>query len=175
MIVLIRHLLAIAALPFVVAVLVPIWVARRNGVAFTLGSTAPQLLAQIAGVGLLLVGLTLFASSLRRFADDGEGTLAPWDPPRALVISGPYRYVRNPMISGVLFALFGEALILASRSHLSWALTFLVVNLIYIPLLEEPQLRRRFGASYTEYCRHVHRLVPRVRQWTPGMSKKVGT
>lgn len=56
---------------------------------------------------------------------------------------------------------------LGSRPHLSWALTFLVVNLIYIPLLEEPQLKQRFGASYTEYARHVHRMLPRLRPWTP--------
>jgi protein-S-isoprenylcysteine O-methyltransferase Ste14 len=128
-------------------------------------------LAQVAGLCLVLIGLLLFVSSLRRFAGDGKGTLAPWDPPRQLVISGPYRYVRNPMISGVLFVLFGEALLLLSRAHLSWALTFLVVNVIYIPLLEEPQLRRRFGASYDDYRDHVPRLLPRVRPWTPSSSR----
>ena len=171
MILLVRHLFAIAALPFVVAVMVPIWIARRNDVALAFRTSVPELLAQIAGVGLLIIGLVLFASSLRRFAGDGKGTLAPWDPPRRLVISGPYRYVRNPMISGVLFVLFGEALILVSRPHLSWALTFLVINLIYIPLLEEPQLKQRFGDAYTEYCKHVHRLVPRCRPWTASDSR----
>jgi protein-S-isoprenylcysteine O-methyltransferase Ste14 len=167
---LVRHLLAIAALPFVVAVAVPIWIARRNGVTAAVRQTLAQGLEQFAGLCLLLVGLALFVSSLRRFADDGKGTLAPWDPPRQLVINGPYRYVRNPMISGVLFVLFGEALILLSRPHLSWALTFLVINVIYIPLLEEPQLRSRFGASYAEYCDHVPRLIPRLRPWTPAGS-----
>lgn len=167
MIILIRHLLAILTLPFVVAIVVPIWLARRNGVALALGTTTPSLLAQAGGLGLLAIGLALFVSSLRRFASDGKGTLAPWDPPRKLVISGPYRYVRNPMISGVLFILFGEALVLLSRPHLSWALTFLLVNAIYIPLLEEPQLRGRFGAAYAEYCNHVPRLLPRFRPWTP--------
>jgi protein-S-isoprenylcysteine O-methyltransferase Ste14 len=167
MIVLIRHLVAIAALPFVAAVLIPMWLARRNNVSLTLGSTAPHMAAQVVGLVLLPIGLALFVSSLRRFANDGKGTLAPWDPPRQLVVSGPYRYVRNPMISGVLFVLFGEALILVSASHLTWALTFLVVNGVYIPLLEEPQLERRFGASYAEYCSHVPRLVPRLRPWTP--------
>jgi protein-S-isoprenylcysteine O-methyltransferase Ste14 len=84
---------------------------------------------------LLGVGLVLFAASLRRFAAEGEGTLAPWDPPRKLVISGPYRYVRNPMISGLIFVLFGEALLLLSSPHAEWAAAFLVVNLIHIPLL----------------------------------------
>ena len=114
---------------------------------------------------MLAIGLALFVASLRRFANDGQGTLAPWDPPRRLVVSGPYRYVRNPMISGVLFVLFGEAALLLSPQHLSWAFTFLIINLVYIPLLEEPQLRRRFGTSYVEYCQHVPRLVPRLRPW----------
>ena len=89
------------------------------------------------------------------------------DPPRELVVRGPYRYVRNPMISGVVFVLFGEALLLLARPHLEWAILFLLINCVYIPLLEEPQLERRFGAAYTEYRRHVRRLIPRLRPWTP--------
>lgn len=164
---LVRHLLSIAALPFVVAVVIPTWLARSDGVSIALGRGATQLLVQAVGVGLVIVGLILFASSLRRFATEGDGTLAPWDPPRRLVVHGPYRYVRNPMISGVLFVLFGEAAILRSPSHLIWALTFLGLNAVYIPLLEEPQLERRFGKPYVEYCRHVPRLLPRLRPWEP--------
>lgn len=166
MLLVLRHLLAIAALPFVVTVLVPMWLARRNGVALKLGTTMPQLLLQIAGALLLLVGLALFAASLQRFVRDGRGTLAPWDPPSRLVLGGPYRYVRNPMISGVIFVLFGEGLVLVSVPHLEWALAFLAINCIYLPLLEEPQLRQRFGDSYVEYCKHVPRFIPRLRPWS---------
>jgi protein-S-isoprenylcysteine O-methyltransferase Ste14 len=165
---LLRHLLAIAALPFVVAVLIPLWLARGGGAQLAAAHAAPRLLAQLGGVCLALIGLVLFVSSLRRFAGDGKGTLAPWDPPRRLVVTGPYRYVRNPMISGVLFVLFGEALILLSRPHLTWAVTFLLINAVYIPLFEETQLRARFGASYDEYCDHVPRLFPRFRPWARG-------
>jgi len=164
---LIRHLLSIAALPFVVTVAVPIWLMRTNNIALMLGTTGSRILAQAAGLLLLAFGLFLFTSSLRRFATEGEGTLAPWDPPRRLVARGPYRYVRNPMISGVLFVLFGEALILVSQPHLMWALIFLGMNIVVIPLVEEPGLRRRFGASYVEYCRHVPRLIPRLHPWEP--------
>jgi protein-S-isoprenylcysteine O-methyltransferase Ste14 len=150
--------------------LIPIWIARTNGVRLALGATTTLLSAQIAGLCLLLVGLWLFVSSLRRFASDGKGTLAPWDPPRKLVIYGPYRYVRNPMISGVVFVLFGEALMLLSGPHVQWALIFLLINFIYIPLLEEQQLKARFGEAYVEYCRHVPRLLPRLRPWTPTAS-----
>ena len=71
------------------------------------------------------------------------------------------------MISGVLFVLIGEALLLRSWAHGQWALLFLVINLVYIPLSEEPQLEARFGASYAEYRRHVRRLLPRLRPWDP--------
>ena len=59
----------------------------------------------------------------------------------------------------------GEALVLLSQPHLMWALLFFVVNALYIPLLEEPLLERRFGAAYVEYRRHVPRLIPRLRPW----------
>ena len=163
-----RHLLSIAILPFMVTVVIPRWIALRWGVAATLGSDPPALLAELAGLVLLAIGLALFAASLRRFAGEGEGTLAPWDPPRRLVVRGPYRYVRNPMISGVVFVLFGEACVLRSLPHLVWAGFFLALNLVYIPLVEEPQLARRFGDAYREYCRHVPRVVPRLRPWTQG-------
>lgn len=72
------------------------------------------------------------------------------------------------MISGVVMVLFGEAVVLLSRPHFAWALIFLGVNAVYIPLLEEPFLALRFGDAYREYCRHVPRLLPRRRPWEPG-------
>ena len=167
MLLLMRHLFAIAALPFVVTVVVPLWLARRNDVRLVVAGGAMHAALQVAGVALLLVGVALFASSLRRFAVDGRGTLAPWDPPRRLVVRGPYRYVRNPMISGVAFVLFGEALVLGSVPHLWWAAIFFAINAGYIPLLEEPMLAARFPESYDEYKRNVPRLLPRLRPWNP--------
>ena len=165
-----RHLLSFAILPFTMAVLVPVWIARRYGVTPAPGQSAGELAIQLTGLAVLVAGLLLFASSLRRFATEGEGTLAPWDPPRRLVVRGPYRFVRNPMISGVIFVLCGEALILLSPQHGQWAATFLVINLIYIPLLEEPMMEARFGEDYREYCRHVGRILPRLRGWQPSRS-----
>jgi protein-S-isoprenylcysteine O-methyltransferase Ste14 len=160
-----RHVVAIGVLPFTMAVLVPLWLARRNDTLLAPGTTVGAMVAQVAGVGLLLAGCSLFVASLRRFAGEGRGTLAPWDPPRALVLEGPYRHVRNPMISGVVLVLFGEGLLLLSRPHLVWALMFLGINALYIPLFEEPQLEARFGEAYREYCRHVPRIIPRLRPW----------
>ncbi len=162
-----RHLLAILVLPFTVTILVPRWIARRYDTGARIGTDWLEISIQLAAGACRAVGLVLFASSLRRFAVHGKGTLAPWDPPRQLVIVGPYRFVRNPMISGVLFILFGEALILLSWPHLQWAVTFLAINAIYIPLFEEPQLEERFGESYRDYKRHVGRVIPRFTPWSP--------
>jgi protein-S-isoprenylcysteine O-methyltransferase Ste14 len=161
-----RHVLAIAMLPFVVAVLVPLWIARRYGIAPAAEMSAASVGLSVVALGILGVGLALFVTSLRRFDVEGQGTLAPWDPPRRIVVRGPYRHVRNPMISGVIFVLFGEALFLQSWPHAVWAAAFLAINVVYIPLVEEPQLRRRFGDAYADYCRRVPRFVPRLRPWT---------
>lgn len=162
---LLRHLVAVAALPFVMTVVIPVWLARRDHIGLSPGATLPLILVQIVGLFLIVIGIVLFASTVRRFATEGKGTLAPWDPPRKLVVHGPYRYVRNPMISGVLTIILGEALVLLSASHFWWFLTFFAINAVYIPLFEEPMLQGRFGDSYTEYRRHVPRLIPRLPPW----------
>ncbi len=164
----IRHLLAIAVLPFSVTVLIPVWLARRSDIPLAVASDAREIAGQALGVVLLGLGLLLFGATFRKFDRDGQGTLAPWDPPRRLVVGGPYAYVRNPMISGVVMVLFGEALVLLSRPHFEWALLFFAINAVSIPLIEEPMLRERFREEYREYCRHVPRLLPRLRPWRPG-------
>ena len=160
-----RHVLAIVALPVTVTALVPVWIARSRGVGLVAPASTSEVLLWLAGGGCLGVGLALFLVSLQWFATVGHGTLAPWDPPRRLVVEGPYRSVRNPMISGVLFVVFGEALALRSVPHAVWAATFLAINLVYIPLLEEPGLERRFGEAYRRYRQHVPRFLPQRRPW----------
>src|SRR5262245_42228724 len=109
-----RQLLSVAILPFTITVVIPAWIARSYDIGLRVGGTPAHVAVQILGLGVLAVGVALFAASLRQFAVRGKGTLAPWDPPTHLVIEGPYRFVRNPMISGVVFILVGEALILLS-------------------------------------------------------------
>jgi protein-S-isoprenylcysteine O-methyltransferase Ste14 len=165
MVMAIRQLVSIILLPGTVAVVIPIWIARRNGVTFT-SPADPAGVAMVAlGIALLVVGLALFSASLYCFWTRGRGTLAPWDPPRRLVVEGPYRFVRNPMITGVLFVLFGEACVLRSRPHAEWALLFLAINVVYFPLVEEPMLASKFGEPYTRYTRAVGRFLPRLRPW----------
>jgi protein-S-isoprenylcysteine O-methyltransferase Ste14 len=111
---------------------------------------------------VFLAGFALFAWCVALFARVGRGTLAPWDPTRALVAVGPYRYVRNPMITGVATMLAGEALFWRSGAVAVWAAAFVVINHLYFILSEEPGLERRFGEPYREYRRTVPRWIPRL-------------
>jgi len=99
------------------------------------------------------------------FTKYGEGTPAPWDPPRKLVIIGPYRYVRNPMITGVLLVLLAEALLFGSWLIAGWMLLFLLGNVIYFPFVEEKGLEKRFGDEYLKYKARVPRWIPRLTPW----------
>jgi protein-S-isoprenylcysteine O-methyltransferase Ste14 len=78
-------------------------------------------------------------------------------------VQGPYRHVRNPMITGVALILGGEALFFQSLALAILLAVFVGVNAIYFPLVEEPGLSRRFGAEYDDYRRRVPRWVPRLR------------
>jgi protein-S-isoprenylcysteine O-methyltransferase Ste14 len=156
-----RHVLSVLILPATVVVLILVWIAREWHMQTAWPRSSADWVAVLAGVLALAIGLTLFVASLLHLAREGRGTLAPWDPPRRLVVRGPYRYVRNPMISGVIFLLTGAALCLRSLPHALWASVFVALNLIVIPLLEEPELEQRFGEDYRAYCRVVPRFVPR--------------
>jgi protein-S-isoprenylcysteine O-methyltransferase Ste14 len=120
-----------------------------------------------AGLALLAAGLTLMFRTVSLFATVGRGTLAPWDPPTRLVVRGPYRYLRHPMISGVLCVLLGEATLLGVPALYIWFACVAVINAIYLPLIEEPSLMQRFGADYETYRANVPRWVPRRRPWEP--------
>ena len=121
--------------------------------------------SRIAGILLVLAGLWLLTGTIRLFATVGKGTLAPWDPTQKLVVAGPYRYVRNPMITGVLTILLGQAFVMGSVALASLALFFLAVNHVYFILSEEPGLVRRFGEDYRRYAQHVPRWLPRLGPW----------
>jgi len=152
-----RHLLAIGLLPGVVAGLVP---------ALLVDGLASWPLVVLGGL-IAALGLALIVQTVALFATVGKGTLAPWDPTARLVVRGPYRRVRNPMISGVLCVLLGEALLFGSAAVLAWFALVFAVNAIYFPLVEEPGLRRRFGADYEAYRAAVPRWLPRLRPWQP--------
>ena len=113
------------------------------------------------GAALIVAGLGLWVWTVRLFARVGEGTLAPWDPTRHLVVEGPYRHVRNPMITAVLAVLLGEAALFGSTALLIWCGAFFVANPAWFVLYEEPGLERRFGDEYRRYRSAVPRWLPR--------------
>jgi protein-S-isoprenylcysteine O-methyltransferase Ste14 len=119
--------------------------------------------AQIAGAGLVLAGGALAVWCIFAFAFIGKGTPAPFDPPRRLVVRGPYRLVRNPMYIGAGIALLGAALFYRSWSLLGYAAMFGLAAHLLVITHEEPTLSRLFGADYDEYRRTVGRWIPKKK------------
>jgi protein-S-isoprenylcysteine O-methyltransferase Ste14 len=126
------------------------------------GITQPEFVGapQFGGmlVGAIGAGLALWC--LVTFAFIGKGTPAPFDPPRRLVIRGPYRFVRNPMYIGAGLGLAGAAIFYQSMSFAIYAGLFLLTAHLFVVFYEEPTLRRMFGSEYEAYC-------ARVRRWRP--------
>ncbi|MCW5876866.1 MAG: isoprenylcysteine carboxylmethyltransferase family protein [Anaerolineales bacterium] len=155
-----RPLFAILVLPGTVLGLVPYWLLRSFGSQ----STAWDGALQLAGALLLIAGLSLLGWCIYLFARVGRGTLAPWDPTQALVAAGPYGYTRNPMITGVLLTLCGEALFFRSAAIGVFAVAFFVVNHLFFIYVEEPGLEKRFGQSYRDYKARVPRWLPKLQR-----------
>jgi len=162
-----RAIRSAIALPLVLLTIVPaiiLWSTKS----FQPGWGYPDWRAYALGaLGLLVLGLglVLLGATIRLFANVGEGTLAPWDPPQKLVVVGPYRYVRNPMHSGAFMALYGEGLLFGSMPLLVFVTVVFVFHWAYIPLMEERWLTNKFGEEYRLYKRNVPRWIPRVTPW----------
>jgi Putative protein-S-isoprenylcysteine methyltransferase len=120
------------------------------------------------GTFLIVLGLGFVIYTNQAFFRIGKGTLAPWDPPKKLVVAGAYRYVRNPMISGILMIVLGETLIFASIELFALFILFFIVNHVYFVYSEEPGLVKRFGDDYILYKKNVPRWVPRLKPWKMG-------
>jgi protein-S-isoprenylcysteine O-methyltransferase Ste14 len=128
------------------------------------GLVRPSVIAipQVAGMVLGAVGAAIALWCIFTFAAIGKGTPMPLDPPRRLVIRGPYRFVRNPMYIGGGLALASAALFYGSWPLLVYAGLFFLATHLFILSYEEPTLRRTFGPDYEAYCRQVHRWWPRL-------------
>ena len=164
-----RQARAIGVLPGTVTLLVP-------GLILILGdgpdigwgfAGAAAALPVLLGVTIYAAGFSIWLWTVRLLARIGKGTLAPWDPTSRLVVAGPYRYVRNPMITAVITALLGEAALFGSPDIAIWAGIFFVFNYLGFLVYEEPGLVRRFGDAYREYKRNVPRWIPRRSPWQP--------
>ena len=163
-----RLVIAIIVLPGTALVFVPaiiLTLAENSGVAYQF-TTPDQIFFWLAllpaGVGL---GLAVWTVGL--FMKFGNGTPAPWDPPKKLVIRGPYRHVRNPMITGALLILLAEALLFQSWPLSVWMAVFFIGNTVYFRFIEEKGLEKRFGDDYRKYKARVPRWIPRLQPWNP--------
>jgi protein-S-isoprenylcysteine O-methyltransferase Ste14 len=156
MFVLIRTLTYASLFIALVLVFVPAQVLTWSGITRPAEIGAPQ----VVGVLVALVGAVLALSCVFTFAGVGRGTPAPFDPPRRLVVQGPYRFVRNPMYVGATVALGGAALFYESPALLAYTGLFLVIAHWFVIWYEEPHLRRTFGEEYRAYCSRVPRWWP---------------
>ena len=160
---------AVLVLPGTVLVFVPgalLWLVAESGaVHIPAGPSQPTFWFALV---LAMSGFALAAWTTRLFVTTGRGTPAPWAPPERLVVRGPYRHVRNPMITGVLLMLGAESLFFGSWHLAGWMLVFFAGNALYFPLVEERALERRFGDDYRIYKANVPRWIPRPRPWDAG-------
>jgi protein-S-isoprenylcysteine O-methyltransferase Ste14 len=141
-----------------VLVYVPAGLLSRSGI------VGPAVIGaqQIAGMVIAAVGAAIVLWCILTFSFIGKGTPAPFDPPRKLVIRGPYRFVRNPMYIGAGLALAGASLFYESLALLAYAGVFFLVTHLFVLWYEEPVLSRTFGEEYKAYRSRVRRWWPRV-------------
>jgi protein-S-isoprenylcysteine O-methyltransferase Ste14 len=147
--------------PGVVAGLAPWWISdwRMQPPFFGLA------LFRVLGVALMAVGTPLVLDSFARFALEGLGTPAPVLPTEHLVVTGLYRYVRNPMYVGVLWIILGQGLLLSNARVLGYGVVVWLAFHLFVIAYEEPTLRRTFGDQYERFCANVPRWIPRLRPW----------
>jgi len=126
---------------------------------------------RVIGVILILVTLPVLLDSFARFAIHGLGTPAPFFPTRHLVVSGLFRYVRNPMYVAVSSLIVGQGLLFGSVGVLAYGIAVWLGFTLFVLVYEEPTLRKTFGAEYEEFCANVPRWIPRLKPWQGSAAK----
>jgi protein-S-isoprenylcysteine O-methyltransferase Ste14 len=147
--------------PGFVAGLVPWWISHWRIQAPFFGVAA----IRVAGGILLTLGAIGLLDSFARFAVQGLGTPAPVAPPQHLVVTGLYRFVRNPMYVSVTSAILGQAMIFGNVRLLEYGASVWLAFHMFVLVFEEPSLRRTFGTEYEAFCAAVPRWIPRVTPW----------
>lgn len=150
--------------PGILLVYLPLWITR-----FWIPAGEP-LGQKFLAAFLIIMGVLPTLESVRRFIYVGQGTLVPVSPPEHLVVSGFYRYVRNPMYVGVMMTLAGEAILFRNRGIVVEAVLAWIGASVFILLHEEPSLTRRYRDEYLLYKQHVPRWLPRLTPWSQPQS-----
>jgi protein-S-isoprenylcysteine O-methyltransferase Ste14 len=158
--------------PGIVAGYVPWWICRWR---FHFVAGWLRLPLQVAGGMLIAMGGFILLDSFARFALKGLGTPAPIFPTKHLVVTGWYRYVRNPMYVAVVSIICGQGLFFADVRVLAYAAAVWIAFHLFVIGYEEPVLRSSFGAEYESFCRNVRRWIPRLRPWTTSASGPPGS
>jgi len=151
-----KSLLFLIFAPGVIAGLIPL-AFLRTGPQIQMGAFS------FLSFPLWLIGILTLLWCFWDFVQKGKGTPAPIDPPKELVVSGLYRYVRNPMYVGVFLILIGHFLWFGYWSLLAYAGFFLIPVHLFVTLYEEPDLKKRFGSAYQAYLGKVPRWIPRFQ------------
>jgi protein-S-isoprenylcysteine O-methyltransferase Ste14 len=119
------------------------------------------------GVAMILAGVPGLVDAFARFALQGLGTPAPIAPTRHLVVTGPYRHVRNPIYVAVVAIILGQAALLGDgRLVVYGALLWLSFH-AFVVAYEEPTLEQTFGSEYEAFRAAVPRWIPRITPWRP--------
>jgi protein-S-isoprenylcysteine O-methyltransferase Ste14 len=155
-------------IPLLMTVILPVMINRLEHRLFDRPLLAQSTIQFVAGIMIALAGLALLITSIVLMIRIAKSTVMPWDPSQNLVVRGPYRHLRNPMILGVIILLIGEALILSSVGVAILAAVFFFLNTLYFILFEEPKLEAQFGDAYRRYKANVPRWLPRLKPWHPG-------
>ena len=147
--------------PGTITVVVPYLLLSSNDDSLRINLSQFQYLRYL-GLIPIAVGVVIYIWCAWNFTFIGKGTPAPFDPPKELVVKGPYRYVRNPMYVFVALTLIGEAILFETTRLLIFAAVAVIFCHLWVVLYEEPTLRRKFGESYRGYCERVSRWLPRL-------------
>jgi len=118
----------------------------------------------VAAAGFIFASIIGLSSGIT-MSYRGEGTPLPTQCPRKLVVSGPYRYVRNPMACAGLAQGFFVGVYIGSWCTLAYVVSGFFVWNYFVRPVEEEDLRARFGGDFETYCRHVRCWFPRFRPW----------
>lgn len=163
-----RHAISVLLFPATVTLVVPALLVSGGDVRGPDFGSGLGIVLAVAGVLLITGGVGMLIWTVVLFDRVGEGTLGLGNvmgEPVHLVVRGPYRHVRNPMITGVLCILLGEAAVTASASLLAWFAVFLAFQATAIRFWEEPHLAERYGDEYDTYRHNVPRWIPRISGW----------